>query len=246
MSHSFGATSLVNSSILNRNYFGGLKGKFIIKHEYSVIYVFMMTTKICNGCNTEKNLSEFYFQNCKRVGHKVISSQCKLCIKSKAKIYAINNKSKRRTNERNTAKRFHIFIHNYYKTHPCVDCGNTDPRVLQFDHVRGEKIRAVSTMRDFSLKKVEEEIAKCEIRCANCHSIKTANEQGWYKDLDFIATENNTTQFSKHNYNAKLTESDVRIIRSSLLKNVELAKQFGVTPQTISRIRLKQIWKHVI
>jgi hypothetical protein len=66
---------------------------------------------------------------------------------------------------------------NRYKTFVgCVDCGyKENPVALQFDHVRGEKTLAVSQMVSscYSLKRIKEEIRKCEVRCANCHSIKT-------------------------------------------------------------------------
>ncbi|WP_412061844.1 hypothetical protein [Rubrivirga sp. IMCC45206] len=70
----------------------------------------------------------------------------------------------------------------YLLSHPCVDCGEADPIVLEFDHVRGEKVGALSNMatRQFSVAKLNAEIAKCEVRCANCHKRKTAREQGWH------------------------------------------------------------------
>jgi hypothetical protein len=57
--------------------------------------------------------------------------------------------------------------------------------VLQFDHVRGTKVDTISGLiaDRASLKRIESEIAKCEIRCANCHSRKTARERGWYAIL---------------------------------------------------------------
>lgn len=64
----------------------------------------------------------------------------------------------------------------YLRAHPCVDCGNDDIRVLEFDHVRGEKVAAVSKMAlhlTVGLVKLKAEIAKCDIRCANCHRIVT-------------------------------------------------------------------------
>lgn len=57
----------------------------------------------------------------------------------------------------------------------CVDCGESDPVVLDFDHVKGEKRRAIADMVSnyYSIKTIKDEIRKCEIRCANCHRKKT-------------------------------------------------------------------------
>lgn len=64
----------------------------------------------------------------------------------------------------------------YLNSHPCVDCGETDIVVLEFDHVCGKKHREVSTMiqTGCSWPKILQEIGKCEIRCANDHARKTA------------------------------------------------------------------------
>jgi hypothetical protein len=63
-----------------------------------------------------------------------------------------------------------------------VDCGERDFRVLQFDHVNGEKVAAVSTMlhNGASWKRLMAEVQKCEVRCANCHWRITAERSGWY------------------------------------------------------------------
>lgn len=57
----------------------------------------------------------------------------------------------------------------------CVDCGEKNPIVLEFDHVRGEKKCNVSDMGNHSycFKTIQKEIDKCEVRCANCHRIVT-------------------------------------------------------------------------
>ena len=64
----------------------------------------------------------------------------------------------------------------YLRDHPCIDCGQSDPSVLDFDHVRGIKSAAISSMvRDVrSMDVIWSEVAKCEIRCANCHRRRTA------------------------------------------------------------------------
>ena len=70
------------------------------------------------------------------------------------------------------------YISNWLLTHPCADCGITDVRVLQFDHVRGEKIFCVTAYGSHSLDKLVEEIDKCEVRCANCHCIRHRSFNG--------------------------------------------------------------------
>ena len=61
-----------------------------------------------------------------------------------------------------------------FKTGPCVDCGQTfPPCAMDFDHVRGKKRFGVSKMRNFSIENILEEIAKCDLVCANCHRIRT-------------------------------------------------------------------------
>jgi len=65
----------------------------------------------------------------------------------------------------------------YLLSHPCVDCGNKDVRVLEFDHVRGIKYKQVTNLLQGSWNKIFEEIEKCEVRCANCHKIKTDSER---------------------------------------------------------------------
>lgn len=66
----------------------------------------------------------------------------------------------------------------------CVDCGESDVVVLQFDH-QGEKAANVSNLlrnaKNWSV--VMEEIEKCEIVCANCHARRTAKQFGWRKAL---------------------------------------------------------------
>lgn len=75
----------------------------------------------------------------------------------------------------------HHFVWDYLSTHPCVDCSESNPIVLEFDHVRGQKRMAVSEMatRGYKIEAIMAEIEKCEVRCGNCHRRKTAATRGW-------------------------------------------------------------------
>lgn len=68
---------------------------------------------------------------------------------------------------------------NFKALHPCVDCGEADPIVLDFDHRdRKTKRMGVADMvaQCMSIATIMSEIAKCDVRCANCHRRKTFTE----------------------------------------------------------------------
>ena len=75
------------------------------------------------------------------------------------------------------------FVLDYLKAHPCMDCGETDPVVLEFDHVRGAKRNLVSTLahQGYTLGTLVTEIEKCDVVCANCHRRRTAQRGNFYK-----------------------------------------------------------------
>lgn len=68
------------------------------------------------------------------------------------------------------------------KSGPCADCGNKFPfPCMDFDHRDGTtKTRNVAILvgDGYSKTRILEEIAKCDLVCANCHRIRTQN-RGW-------------------------------------------------------------------
>jgi transposase-like protein len=63
---------------------------------------------------------------------------------------------------------------NSLKNSLCKDCGNIYPPVaMDFDHVRGIKVKGVGSMQNWGRQKILAEIAKCELVCANCHRKRT-------------------------------------------------------------------------
>lgn len=74
----------------------------------------------------------------------------------------------------------------YLLTHPCP-CGESDPIVLQFDHL-GNKVATISDMLRYGRSEaaIFKEIAKCQVLCANCHLRKTSEDFGWYTYLRVV------------------------------------------------------------
>lgn len=87
--------------------------------------------------------------------------------------------------QRRRREQLRTLIINYFSNHMCVDCGESDPVVLDFDHIRGEKTANISNLVNNRVKweKILEEIDKCEVRCSNCHRRKTAKQLGYWKNI---------------------------------------------------------------
>lgn len=144
--------------------------------------------KRCSRCKTEKPLSDFGTNKSKKDR---LQTSCKDCRKIYNHNYYMSspeqNTNRQASNLRNK-QRNRDYVYNYLLEHPCVDCKESDIVVLEFDHVRDTKIDNISSMISFpcNLEKIQEEIDKCEIRCANCHKRKTAERAGWDKWLRSI------------------------------------------------------------
>ncbi len=142
-----------------------------------------METKVCRSCGRETPLDQFNY----RVKAKGLRQRyCRDCTQAQLKAHYQKNtayylrKARKRNNELKRRKQEKILA--YLALNPCIDCGEPDPVCLQFDHRRGQKLKAVSQMLGtYEWDRIEQEIAKCEVRCANCHQKLTARQRGCYK-----------------------------------------------------------------
>lgn len=72
---------------------------------------------------------------------------------------------------------------------PCVDCGvKLPPEVMEFDHVRGQKLFNICQSYNgkggyVSYEALHAEIAKCDVRCPNCHRLRHHYERQASNDL---------------------------------------------------------------
>lgn len=135
-----------------------------------------METKTCSSCGFDKPHDEFNKK--KRNKTDGLQSVCRECQRAYKQQHYLDNKEnyickvkKRKAELREIALGKAA---EFLEQNPCVDCGESDIRKLHFDHMR-DKHRDVTVMiHEGQLwDRIEEEIAKCEVRCANCHMVKT-------------------------------------------------------------------------
>ena len=87
----------------------------------------------------------------------------------------------------------------------CVDCGESDIRVLDFDHVRGDKESTIADLvrRGAGMAKLKAEVAKCEMRCRNCHAIVTVmrRRRSWH--FDYLPSDDHRNSSPRRDSNSR-------------------------------------------
>lgn len=120
--------------------------------------------RTCVLCGQTLPLEEFYLNKGSAGGR---LRRCKPCVKT---LYA----------DGKTARKQELlaYIQAIKLSRGCTDCGYRDhPAALEFDHLPGHvKLYRLAVMAAGStIAKIDAEIAKCEVVCANCHRVRTAN-----------------------------------------------------------------------
>ena len=144
--------------------------------------------KVCSRCKIKKSLEEFVKNKSKPDGY---STYCKSCKRIKDNESYRTSQARRdnirRIRETATDK-LDVYLIEYLLSHPCVDCGNKDIRVLEFDHVDNNKEYNISIMRrnKVSVEKIGKEISKCEVRCSNCHKIRHSVEKNDWRNVNTL------------------------------------------------------------
>ncbi len=145
--------------------------------------------KNCSKCHTDKPTTEYFMKNSKTG---LLHAQCKECYRtSRKQTYAkhyekykevYRERAKKRHQEQREKFRQNILA--YLKDKACKSCGESDVRVLEFDHLdpyqKGFTISQAVKLNK-SWDNVLTEIKKCQILCANCHRKRTCSQADWYK-----------------------------------------------------------------
>jgi hypothetical protein len=188
----------------------------------------MNAEKICSKCHVSQPLSNFHNRKYVKDG-KV--SQCKSCIEKKRQKRLKDNPEKeakrvKLVRER-AQQRNRKFVYTYLQSHPCVDCGESRIQVLDFDHIKDNKQYNISymTKSGFTIGKIKIEIAKCEVRCANCHRMKTATQFDWIKNIndqwDIYECIDSQEEY-KNRFNKVLKLWKIGITKSEISKKLDI------------------------
>jgi len=119
--------------------------------------------KICRYCNQTKLEKDFYIALTTPAGKVYGRHKCKTCYQE---------------TKRQLQKGKRAAFQEFKKTLKCEECGNGDHRVLQFHHKDGNKEANIADIcYIWSQKRLEKELEKCCVLCANCHTIHHYEEK---------------------------------------------------------------------
>jgi len=143
--------------------------------------------KYCGTCKLIKSQTEFNKNKIKKDG---FNSICRECSNNRSKKYYSDNpehhKKVIRIRHNKTIRENRDNLIQYLLTQKCIDCGESNIIVLDFDHKDDvNKIANISNLihSGCNWDKIKTEMDKCDIRCSNCHRIRTSKQQGWYKEM---------------------------------------------------------------
>ena len=131
----------------------------------------------CGRCGSEKPLEAFAARR-KALGQ--YDNLCRPCRSAYGKEHYAANKQRyidqARVQKRRLALDRTRYLLKFFVTHPCVDCGERNPVVLEFDHLR-DKLFDICQALPYRNWQSILEMAKCEVVCANCHRKRTARRK---------------------------------------------------------------------
>lgn len=126
--------------------------------------------QVSSGSNSDSDMIALLKEELKKC-----EVRCSNCHQKITYLRQANNKRRTFLTEPNKVPQKQRDTYQYLIDNGCVDCGTKDLDVLEFDHIDGSKKANVSFMaqQNFPQSEIDVEIAKCKVRCSNCHTKKT-------------------------------------------------------------------------
>jgi hypothetical protein len=138
-----------------------------------------LDSRQCYRCGESKPVEAFSWRR-KAIGQR--DSFCRPCRKAYGREHYLANRQRyvdqARAQKQRLARERTAYLLAYFAAHPCRDCGETDPLVLEFDHLRDKRFNIGSALPYRNWTTILAEIEKCEVVCANCHRRRTALRMG--------------------------------------------------------------------
>ena len=138
-----------------------------------------MEPRKCYRCGETRPAEAFSWRR-RHLGQR--DSFCRPCRKAYGREHYLANRERYIEQARLQTARLQLertrFLLDFFVTHPCIDCGETDPVVLEFDHLRDKAFNIGEALSRRSWQAILDEMAKCEVVCANCHRRRTALRRG--------------------------------------------------------------------
>lgn len=131
-----------------------------------------MNTQKCSKCCLEKSTVEF-FSNKKRTSG--FDCYCKDCRREYSKKHYGMQKAYYKGKTNRNKEKIRQFVSTYKQGKKCVRCGFDNPIALDFHHRNpADKKFAISRacISGIGKDRLDKEIAKCDLLCANCHRIE--------------------------------------------------------------------------
>jgi hypothetical protein len=141
------------------------------------------STKRCCTCHRDLPRTKF---NRRAAAGDGLQARCRDCSRQWYEANRREHMANVRRRNQHARRDVQVLLAEYFAEHPCVDCGETDLRCLDFDHRdAATKEGNVGKMLGDALSwaKVLTEIEKCDVRCANCHRRVTSERGAWWRQV---------------------------------------------------------------
>jgi hypothetical protein len=133
----------------------------------------------CYRCGELKPIEDFSWR---RRAHGQRDTFCRPCRSAYGKEHYAANRARYIEQARIQKEKLMLertkYLIKYFEINPCTDCGEQDPVVLEFDHLRDKSFAIGPALARRSWPIILAEIEKCEVVCANCHRRRTARRRG--------------------------------------------------------------------
>jgi transcription elongation factor Elf1 len=127
----------------------------------------LASTKRCGKCGSVKPVSEFARKSKTR-----IQAWCKCCSRANSQNHYRLNKARYIQRAQARKERIRVWIKTYKRQLSCAHCGEDHPACLQFHHLDPD-VKELSIAKAIAycwgIPRIERELSKCSVLCANCH-----------------------------------------------------------------------------